>query len=178
MAMALQHATLKRIGWNQAEIDHALAVTQRSDASKPRIVHYFEHSTFWILLVLILLTNFFVAYLSLPLFVIMNAYSGLIIVVFTGLFFGTIFAHTVRYFDKKIYNHIILLVIIPVSAFVNILVMGLFAQNMARLVKLQIINPVVIAAIYSLSLLLPYLFFFIREMRPHIFAQNRKIKKE
>lgn len=162
--MHYKYNNLKKKGWTNREIEKTFTILKKHDQSTPKIKKSMEKSIFWILLFMIVLTNFIIGYAMLPLFIFLNSKIGLIIVVLIAVFFGAFISQIIKNVEKRLHHHIILLIMIPISAFINILIMTIFATQIANTFDIMTINPVATSIIYSVSFLIPYFVYFYNEI--------------
>jgi hypothetical protein len=163
--MAIKQEKLKSMGWSKKEIENAMRLAKKSEYNKPRFHKNLEKSSFWVVLFLIILTNFLVGYALLPFLLILNKGSGFLILILIGVFFGILISHLIKDLEKQIHHHLIFLIIIPISAFVSFLFMDLLAKDIAQNLHLTIFNPLIIAILYSLAFISPYLAYFYKEIK-------------
>ena len=112
-------------------------------------------------LVVIALASIITTILTMPFILFFQSYLMYVFVLLIGLVFGFIFSFMVtdlKHLEKK--GHLLLSLVIPIIAVVNIVIMIYMLRNLALRFDLILEhNPVILATLYLLGYVIPYLFF-------------------
>ena len=155
----MKHHTKVRLskkGWKQEEITKAESILYRKDHRSIK----FSKTVFWISIIVIILGNLIVSFSLILFLIFLNSWILLgvtaLIAWIVGMFYNHLI-HDVDHLEKK--HHLIPSIIIPVIAMINVVFVVILANQFISLPKVNNIqhNPVLIATIYSLSFIAPYL---------------------
>ena len=151
---------LKKKGWTDKQIQKTQDIIDaRLMKDKSRTLVYSQQTVFWTIIFLMVLGNFIISMLLIPLLLIKNilALDGLIILI--GLGFGALFNLVIidiRYIKKK--YHLLAAFVIPLIAIINITYMVRAANALNSLFGIPLRdNPTTIALLYIIAFILPFL---------------------
>ena len=148
---------LKIKGWEDKEIEDAekeLEKEAQHDAHFSKIV-------FWSALVVIIFANFVVSMVLIPFLIALQQLYLYVFVVILGGVVGFLYKFLITdigHLEKK--HHIAAGIIIPIIALANMIIVVLAANNFILDLKIQTAphSPWVVAAIFAVAFILPYLF--------------------
>jgi len=152
---------LEKRGWGKREIKKAVGIIQNAKQNKPEETRFLDKRIYWILLVVVIATNYAISVALIPVLMILSGMPLYFIIVILGISFGLLFELVIRsieHLEKK--HHISLAILIPLAALVNIFVISKISNDMAE--KLNLVNAnnsFLIAVIYAASFVMPYILY-------------------
>lgn len=161
------HERLQTKGWSDNEISHAMAVFDRAKQKKSLLLNFLEYATFWASLAIAISGNFLISLVIIPLLLALNGLCLHASIIILGLSFGMLFELLVRSITSlKKHHHAYLSFLIPLIAIVNVFLIVMFAEVIALPFGIMVLeNPLIISLEYTLSFILPYLFYQLFVMR-------------
>lgn len=157
----MNHSKLREKGWNERDLSSAAAILEQP---KRHELH-FSKMVFWSALLVIVFANLLISLVLIPFLIVLTNQILYAIVFLLALMIGFLYNFMITnsgYLDAK--HHLSASVIVPVIALANMLVM-VFISNQF-MIDLQVNNPQhnpwLIAVIFAITLILPYLFGQIR----------------
>lgn len=150
---------LEKKGWSRKDIIRTVESIKNAKKNKPRDIIFIERRIFWILLIIIIASNFAVSVALLPLLVALRGALLYFAIIILGLFFGLLFELVIRSMEHlEKHHHLFLAFLIPLAALANIFIISTVSNNLARELNLaNIHNPIMISIAYSVSFVLPYI---------------------
>ena len=152
---------LEKRGWAGKEIEKAVGIIKNAKQNKTKESIFLEKRIYWVLLAIVVTANFAVSISIIPLLMALNGPVLYLILFILGIVFGLLFELVIRsieHLEKK--HHIILAVLIPLTALINIFFISRLSNNLIRKLGLKNFNePVAIALVYAVSFVLPYIFY-------------------
>ena len=116
--------------------------------------------TFWMALVVLLVSNFTISIVLIPFLIILEKMPLYTLIFLIGIMFGSLFKLTldsINNLEKKHQN--IATFFIPALAIVNIAVITTLSNKMAELLELSIAhNPPIIGLTYALAFITPFIY--------------------
>ncbi len=116
--------------------------------------------TFWMALVVILVSNLVVSVVLIPFLIILENVPLYILIILFGLMFGSLFKLTldsIGNFESK--HRYIASFFIPALAIINIAVITTLSNKMVELLELTTTqNPVVLGLLYALAFITPFIY--------------------
>ena len=156
------HNLIKRLetkGWSKKEIIGAVDIIKSAKQNKTKASIFLENRIYWILLVTIIAANFAIAVALIPILISLRGLLLYSVIVIIGIVFGLIFELVIRsieHLEKK--HHLFLVILIPFIALANIFVITEISNDLSNILSLQNIqNQIIIALLYSISFVLPYI---------------------
>ncbi|MCP3686215.1 MAG: hypothetical protein GY861_26510 [bacterium] len=114
---------------------------------------------YWITLLVLLICNFLVALVLMPFLLATTRFELYIVIIILGLFFGFLFnllITNIENLEKK--HHVIAAIFIPLIAVIDLHIIIKAVNKIAYILQLPIHqNAVVVASVYVIALLTPYL---------------------
>ena len=107
---------LHQKGWTPAEIEHAMHHLSLAEERKEPLVKFSDISTYWLLLIAILVSITAVSALFLPFLRIIPKELSFIIMALVGAVFGILYAHVLHDIDQLSHKHHIFILAITVIA--------------------------------------------------------------
>lgn len=162
----IRPASLQKKGWNEREIARAERFV---NVPRPHDTH-FSKIVFWSALIVIIFANFMVSLVLIPfLLVFHDALLYSIIVLLAGMI-GFLYKHLITdigHLEQK--HHIWASIIIPLIAAVNMIIVVLIANDFITQLETtsDLQNPWLIAAVFSLVLIIPYVFQLFAGKKPN-----------
>ncbi|MBW2966195.1 hypothetical protein KY342_03775 [Candidatus Woesearchaeota archaeon] len=153
---------LKERGWSEEEIKKTEEIIKkRYREDKSRSLPSMNRVLYWSAIVVIILGNFIISMFLIPFLLILKKFSLDIIIITIGFAFGLLFnllVIDIEHIEKK--HHFITLLIIPIIAFINFIVMVNIANSLANVLNLAVArqNPYFISLLYVSAFVLPYLY--------------------
>ena len=152
---------LEKRGWNKKEISDAVEKIHNAKQLKTPETRFLEKRIYWILLVVIAVSNFAISIALIP---VLIALRGLLLysaVVVLGISFGLLLELVIRsieQLEKK--HHLFLAILIPMTAFINFFIIGNISNNLSKILNLRNIqSSISVAAVYAASFVLPYIIY-------------------
>lgn len=150
---------LEKKGWKKRDIITAVDIIYDAKKNKPSDITFLEKRIYWILLVAIIAANFAISVALIPVLMALKGTFLYIILIVLGVVFGLLFELVIRsieHIEKK--HHLLLAVLIPLIALANAFVISNISNNlMATLSLANLHNSLVVALVYSISFVLPYI---------------------
>ena len=152
---------LEKRGWSKKDIIKTVGIIRNAKKNKPSDIRFLEKRIYWILLFVIIAANFAISIALIPVLVALKGMFLYFIIIIIGMVFGLLFELVIRSIDhleKK--HHLILAILIPLIAIVNIFVMSNISNYFIKILSLtNLHNSAVIAVVYSASFVLPYIIY-------------------
>ncbi|MBI2101746.1 hypothetical protein HYT53_03985 [Candidatus Woesearchaeota archaeon] len=150
---------LEKKGWRKKEIVRAVGIIRDAKQNKPHDIKFLEERIYWVLLAVIITANFAISIALIPVLVALNGAFLYLVLMVLGIVFGLLFELVIRsieHLEKK--HHLLLAVLIPLIALANAFVISNMSNNlMSKLSLANLHNSIVIALVYSVSFVLPYI---------------------
>ena len=152
---------LQKKGWTKKEINEAERITEeRKLHDKSRSLVYFNKAVFWAVILVVVVCNFIISFLLVPLLLVLNQQTMDILAVIIGLGFGALFnvlAIDIEHVEIK--HHLLAALIVPGLALLNIVFMTRMANSLNNVLQItaQRPDPITISVLYVAAFLAPYL---------------------
>lgn len=150
---------LEKKGWKKKEIINAVDIIKKAKHSKTTGNLFLERRIYWILLIIIIAANFAISVALIPVLVVLKGMFLYIVLMLLGIVFGLLFELVIRsieHLEKK--HHLLLAVLIPLIALANAFVISNVSNNLMSTLSLaNLHNSLVVALVYSVSFVLPYI---------------------
>jgi hypothetical protein len=165
----MREKTLERLrekGWSKEDIKEAEeVVAKRKREDKSRTGTFMNKVLYWSAIIVIILGNFIISMFLIPFLLVLKKVSLDIIIVTIAFAFGLLFnllVTDIEHLEKK--HHIFALVVVPVIALINFIMMVNISNSIAETINLPITrqNPYFIGVIYVAAFILPYVVTLIR----------------
>ncbi|MCA9477555.1 MAG: hypothetical protein KC535_00215 [Nanoarchaeota archaeon] len=156
--MKINTLKLQAKGWSEEEIEHAKQVLQEAENKKhPRII-LLEKALYWILLLISFLGAVMGTWLIEPFLIFMSTGGAVIIIFIIGIIFGSIASILMKDVENlELHHHLILSMIIPVSAIVTSILITNQANKVSQLINIGTQHqPAVLGIVYSIGSLIPF----------------------
>ncbi len=145
-------------------------------ASERSVIKHVERITYWISLFSIILLNFFISLVFIPLFVMLSADFNYLLVAINGLIIGYLLNLIVNSLETlEEHHHSIIVLIVPLIGVINLIVVVEAANNLGSLASLNINNPVPLTLFYLVFFLLPFVASRSRHLLSRRFSREHKI---
>ncbi len=149
---------LEKRGWKRYEIEKAVSLIQKAKQNKTKENLFLERRIYWILLVIIITTNFAISIALMPLLIALSGFGLYFVIIVLGIVFGLVFElviRTIEHLGKK--HHLILALVIPLTALVNVFIISRLSNDIASGLGLKNIHsPLIVGLAYAVSFVLPY----------------------
>ncbi|MBT7903350.1 hypothetical protein HN587_05795 [Candidatus Woesearchaeota archaeon] len=177
------HQHLMEKGWSSNEVDGALSRLYSEDNHPEAMkthhqrfsnVHDLNPVIYWAVLIIAIIGNFIIALVFIPFLMMLTSVQILVILSVMGLIFGAMFNLLLKDIEKIDYkHHIVAGVFIPMMAAVTIFVVVSIANNLSRVIQLEIIqNPFLVTFVYVISFSAPYIIYKLKDI-----SKEHKFKK-
>ena len=148
---------LKEKGWSEEEIIHAENALDRAEKQD---VH-FSKIVFWSALIVTIFGNFIVSLILIPFLIVLNKWVlyGIVVLLAGSIgFLYKLLIMDIGHLEKK--HHISASIAVPLIALANIIGMVLVSNKFIRDLKVENVqhNPVMVAIVFAVVLILPYVF--------------------
>lgn len=152
---------LEKRGWNKKEITKAVGIIKNVKKNKPRGTIFLEKRIYWILLIVVIAANFAISVTLIPILIVLKGMFLYFVIGILGIVFGLLFELVIRsieHLEKR--HHLILAILIPIIALVNIFIISKISNDLTRTLSLtNFHNPIVISLVYAVSFILPYIIY-------------------
>ena len=152
---------LEKRGWSSKEIEKAVGIIQNAKQNKSKANLFLEKRIYLVLLIIILSSNFAISITLIPLLIALNGVILYFLIMVLGIIFGLLFELVIRsieHLERK--HHITLAFLIPITAFINVFVISKLSNNLIEKLNLKNIHtPIIIALVYAISFVLPYIIY-------------------
>ncbi|MBW2980219.1 hypothetical protein KY360_02270 [Candidatus Woesearchaeota archaeon] len=154
----LHHKLLNK-GWTVEEIKRLSEVSQKAHHAKSPFIKFLDKSVYWFFLMIAILGNLVISIILIPIMLLFTGIPLYSIVAILGIVFGLfldLIIHDMEHLTPK--HHILAGLFIVSLAAITLLYMTMFTLNLIRVTGLEIQQqPLVIGAVYTVALLIPYL---------------------
>ena len=154
---------LMKKGWSKEEIKKAEGIiAARKSQDKSRSTIHFDRVLFWSVLFVMVIGNFLVAFVLIPLMLVMTKLAMSFFVIVIGLAVGLLFNFLVwdigEHLTKK--HHLLAATIIPILAVINLYAIVKISNSINAVFGITAVreDPLLISALYIIAFLAPYLF--------------------
>lgn len=152
---------LEKIGWNNQDIVKAIGIIRNAKQNNSKDIKFLDKRIYWILLVIIIAANFAISIALIPILIGLQGTLLYFIIITLGIVFGLLFELVIRSIEnleKK--HHILLSVMIPVTALVNIFIISKISNEIISDLRIKNFHvPLIIGLIYATSFVLPYVIY-------------------
>ncbi|MBI2655465.1 hypothetical protein HYX06_03515 [Candidatus Woesearchaeota archaeon] len=158
---------LEKRGWKNHEIEKAVGIIARAKQNKTKENLFLGKRVFWILLIVLIASNFAVSVAMVPLLMALKGAGLYFVIIVLGLVFGFVFELVIRTIEHLEYrHHLFLAVFIPLTALINAFIISGLSNDMAAGLGMQNPHsPLAVGIVYAASFVLPYLVYrFILKM--------------
>jgi len=148
--------------WSKEHINKTFEIIKRIKEQKPKHIRIFDKSIYWIILLLAIIGNIIISITAIFFLFVLKPLQLYPILILLGASFGLLIEILIRDIeDIKKRHHFIFLSIIPTLSLVSLF----FITNVINQLRIaNQFNPVIVAIVYSLSFVLPYVYYqFIRK---------------
>ncbi|PIN69654.1 hypothetical protein COV93_04605 [Candidatus Woesearchaeota archaeon CG11_big_fil_rev_8_21_14_0_20_43_8] len=130
----------------------------KKDDSYEQTTYSSHRFLYWSGLAFILVINFLIAIILLPLILILKGYMIYFIVGGIGILFGVIFDFLIRdleHLEKR--HHLFAATLIPIIGILDLMIINFVSKNLAVIFKVKIShNPLVAGSVYILAFMIPF----------------------
>ena len=152
---------LEKRGWSKKEISKAVTIIKKAKQDKPEDVKFLDKRIYWILLAVVIAANFAISVALIPILMALRGFLLYFVVSTSGIVFGLLFELVIRsieHLEKK--HHLLLAILIPLIAIVNIFVITRVSNNLAATLNLtNFQNSLIVAIVYAVSFVSPYIIY-------------------
>ena len=152
---------LEKRGWSSKEIEKAVGIIQNAKQNKNKANLFLEKRIYLVLFAIILASNFAISIALIPLLIALNGMILYFLIMVLGIIFGLLFELVIRsmeHLEKR--HHITLAFLIPTTALINIFIISRLSNNLMEKLNLKNIHtPIIIALVYAVSFVLPYIIY-------------------
>lgn len=152
---------LKKKGWSEEDILKAHSIIEaRKRLDKSRTLPYMNRTLYWMAFFVIIIGNFLVSLILIPILLVINKFGLDLIILFLGLALGLLFnllITDIEYVDVR--HHIIIGVIIPAIAIINFFFIVHVTNWLNSILKISIVRPApyTVTLLYVAAFLAPYI---------------------
>ncbi len=162
--MRIRKERLAAKGWHPDEIEKTMHILEQAEQRKNDFTKFTEGFLPWLALAVALVGNFIVSYALVPLMVLINNLNIYFIILIIAGSFGVLFTSVVKDIDLHIHHDLLLLMIIPLVAFVNFFIITTIANSLSKAYMLDSSHlPAGVGLVYALAFLAPYAHFLIHK---------------
>ena len=150
---------LEKRGWKNNEIEKAVGIIAKAKQNKTKENLFLGKRIFWILLIILIASNFAVSVALMPLLIALSGAALYFIIMVLGLIFGLAFELVIRTIEHLEYrHHLFLAVFIPLTALINAFIISGLSNDLAAGLSLQNSHsPLAVGLVYAVSFVLPYM---------------------
>jgi len=150
---------LVKKGWPSHEVEKTIRILGRAHHKKSKTVLFLDKSALWLGLILIILGNFIVSVILVPLLIIMSGWWLYISLLGIAAAFGFVVTVIAGYIERIQREHVLILgVLLPAIALINVYIMAYFANRLELLMQIGTLhNPTFIALVYTVGFMIPYM---------------------
>ena len=152
---------LEKRGWSSKEIEKAVGIIQNAKQNKNKANLFLEKRIYLVLFAIILASNFAISIALIPLLIALNGMILYFLIMVLGIIFGLLFELVIRsmeHLEKR--HHITLAFLIPITALINVFIISRLSNNLMEKLNLKNIHtPIIIALVYAVSFVLPYIIY-------------------
>jgi predicted membrane protein len=152
---------LQKRGWTPDEIKEAESLLEKA---KNHDIH-FSKIVFWSALFVVVLGNLALSLILIPFLLIFKPWVLHTIVIILGLMMGSIYSFLVTdigHLERK--HHVFAAIFVPVIAIINLVVIVITANSFIRETVKEPQNQWIVAAIFVVSFILPFLIHRLRNL--------------
>ena len=150
---------LEKKGWSKKDISKTVEIIHNAKQLKTQETRFLEKRIYWILLIVIIAANFAISVALIPVLMALSGMVVYIIILMLGIVFGLLFELVIRsieHLEKK--HHIFLAILIPLIALANIFIISKISNSLSAALQLtNFHNSIIIALVYAVSFVLPYI---------------------
>ena len=163
--MKIDKLDLLSKGWSVSEIEKTSKIIDDAEKKSHVSTQFFNKSIFWILLVLLSIFNIVSSIVILPLLFAIRNYAVDLLVAIIGFIFGILFTILISDIERLDYkHHNTLLIVVIFTAIINFSLIINYVKDYTAKSGLKLVqNPILIAGIYLVAFLIPYIVFLIRK---------------
>lgn len=167
--MKLREENLKEKGWSEEEIEHAREILLKAEEQRHPKKIALEKALYWVMLLIIIVGTILGAWVVEPLLLVTTPTQGLIGVIIFGLLFGSLVTILFRDIEQlEIHHHIIVSLIIPLTAIITSIILVKQATRIAVALELSTThNALLLGLAYSISAILPYIIYIVSWRKKH-----------
>ena len=158
---------LSEKGWAAHEIEHAMSILSSAEAKKPKILRSIDSSMYHLTFILAIVVHLILSVMFVLLSLVMNSVGLYIFVMIIGISFGALFSHmmeSLKHLTQR--QHIIAAAYLTALSLVIgglVVTVSNYISSIIR-IGFQEHSPWVFGVVYSLSFILPYIFFDFGEL--------------
>ncbi|MBI4441628.1 hypothetical protein HY639_05655 [Candidatus Woesearchaeota archaeon] len=114
---------------------------------------------YWMTLLILIIATLVLSIVLIPLILVLEPVPLYTLVLLLGVTFGAVFALLIRDIQGlRLHHHVLALLFLPTISLINLLVVFTIATKAAALLQIPLTaDPVILAVVYAVALLLPYL---------------------
>ena len=150
---------LEKRGWKKEEIQNAVNSIKSAKQNKSRGMMFLEKRMYWLLLIIIAVSNFAVSMAIIPILMALAEMALYFAIIVLGLSFGFLFELVIRgieHLEKR--HHAFLAVFIPITAFLIVYFMAELSNKLMLILGLKNFHAsAIIAFAYAASFAVPYI---------------------
>ena len=152
---------LEKRGWKKRDIAKTLSIIKKAKQNKGKDIIFLEKIIYWILLMLVISANFAISVALVPILIALKGMLLYSVIIILGLIFGLLFELVIRSIEHlEKHHHLFLAFLIPLIALANVFVVSNISNNLTTILGLtNLHNSLVIAIVYSVSFVLPYIIY-------------------
>jgi hypothetical protein len=138
-----------------------------------REVRTFDKIIYWALLILAIIGNLIVSIVLVPLLMVLNSTSLLIILAVIAITFGLLFSSLLRDIESLNPNSYVMGgIFLPVQALINVYFITMLSNEVATTLKIENWhNPLIIGIVYMCAFISPYVFMKLMKLKLPNIAQ-------
>ena len=162
---------LEKRGWSKKDISKTVEIIHNAKQLKTQETRFLEKRIYWILLIVIIAANFAISVALIPVLMALSGMVVYIIILMLGIVFGLLFELVIRSIEHLEKRHYLsLAVLIPLIALANVFIISKISNSLSAALQLtNFHNSIIIALVYAVSFVLPYIVYrFILKMEYYI----------
>lgn len=152
-------ANLRRKGWSEEEINHAIAMLEKGEDDKSPIIQFLDKAVYWFALIFAIVGNFVLAVVLVPfLLTSQNLWIYLVVIIF-GVFFGLLYRNLLYDIEQVSGKQVIVgSLFLPSIALIAMYIMARLGYELALFIGLPtpVETPIAVSIVYVLGFILPY----------------------
>ena len=159
----LKTTLLKEKGWTEQEIERAKNIIEKHEWHDV----FFSKIVFWSALLVTIFANLLVSLILIPFLIVLNEWVLFSVVALLGLMIGFVYNFLITdigHLEKK--HHVWAGIILPIITLANLAVMVIYSNRFITELKVNnpLHNPWLIAGLFSIAFILPFLIARFRKM--------------
>lgn len=160
--MELSKEKLRKKGWSPSEIKKTLEIAEIAKKNKHPFVKFLDSYIYWIVLLLTIFVNLFLAFTCLPYLLVLTSSILYPIIALFGFSFGLFFEVLINNLENlQKEHHLIISLVIPIYSIVFFFIIATLSNNLITRMRLStpLHDPIIIGFVYGIVFIAPYFYY-------------------